>query len=153
MRETDYAYNMDEAGGLSFRLSLPLGTHNTTERPCADGQFGNVMKLYRDWRLSGDTDWLRRLWPRAKKSIEFAWSAENRDRWDPERTGVLWGRQHHTLDMELFGPNAWLTGFYLGALRAGAEMADALGDNHTAALYLAIHDQGTRLGRRQPLQR
>ena len=60
MREADYAYNMDEAGGMSFRLSLPLGTHYSTERPCADGQFGNVLKLYRDWKLSGDTDWLRR---------------------------------------------------------------------------------------------
>ena len=59
MREVDYAYNLDEAGGMSFRLSLPLGTQHSTERPCADGQFGNVMKLYRDWKLSGDTDWLR----------------------------------------------------------------------------------------------
>ena len=30
--------------------------------------------------------------------------------------------------MELFGPNSWLTGFYLGALKAGAEMAEALGE-------------------------
>ena len=80
MREADYAYNMDEAGGMSFRLSLPLGTNNATERPCADGQFGNVLKLYRDWKLSGDIDWLRRVWPRAKKGIEYAWSLENHDR-------------------------------------------------------------------------
>ncbi len=59
MREVDYTHNMNAAGGLSFRLSLPLGTDNSTERPCADGQFGNVLKLYRDWKLSGDTDWLR----------------------------------------------------------------------------------------------
>ena len=118
MREADYKYNMNAAGGLSFRLSLPLGTNYATERPCADGQFGNILKLYRDWKLSGDTDWLRKLWPAAKRSIEYAWSPDNPDRWDPEQTGVLWGRQHHTLDMELFGPNSWLTGFYLGALKA-----------------------------------
>ena len=106
--------------GLSFRLSLPLGTHYTTERPCADGQFGGILKLYRDWKLSGDLDWLRRLWPAATRSLEYAWSPDNPDRWDPDQTGVLWGRQHHTLDMELFGPNSWLTGFYLGALKAGA---------------------------------
>ena len=51
----------------------------------------------------------RSLWPAAKLSIEYAWSPQNPDRWDPEQTGVLWGRQHHTLDMELFGPNSWLT--------------------------------------------
>jgi uncharacterized protein (DUF608 family) len=142
MRETDYAHNMDEAGGLSFRLSLPLGTHNSTERPCADGQFGNILKLYRDWKLSGDTEWLRRLWPKAKKSIEFAWSPDNKDHWDPDQTGVLWGRQHHTLDMELFGPNSWLTGFYLGALKAGAEMAAALGENETAVRFGSIYEKG-----------
>jgi uncharacterized protein (DUF608 family) len=142
MRETDYRNNMDDAGGLSFRLSLPLGTHNTTERPCADGQFGNVLKLYRDWKLSGDLEWLRRLWPAARKSIEYAWSPDNPDRWDPEQTGVLWGRQHHTLDMELFGPNSWLTGFYLGALKAGAEMAAALGDTDAASRFDAIYAKG-----------
>ena len=142
MREVDYAYNMNEAGGMSFRLSLPLGTHNTTERPCADGQFGDVLKLYRDWKLSGDTDWLRRLWPAARKSIEYAWSPENPDRWDPDQTGVLWGRQHHTLDMELFGPNSWLTGFYLGALKAASEMAEALGESETAGRYRAIYETG-----------
>jgi uncharacterized protein (DUF608 family) len=142
MREVDYNYNMDPAGAMSFRLSLPLGTHYTTERPCADGQFGNVLKLYRDWKLSGDTAWLKKLWPKAKQTIEYAWSPDNLDRWDPEKTGVLWGRQHHTLDMELFGPNSWLTGFYLGALKAAAEMAGALGENETAVEYGAIYERG-----------
>ena len=144
MRTVDYRHNQDEAGGMSFRLSLPLGTRFQTERPCADGQFGNVMKLYRDWRLSGDLDWLRELWPYARRSIEYAWSPDNPDRWDPERTGVLWGRQHHTLDMELFGPNSWLTGFYLGALDAGARMADALDEPAFADELRAIRDRGRR---------
>jgi hypothetical protein len=127
---------------MSFRLSLPLGTHYQTERPCADGQLGGILKLYRDWKLSGDLDWLRSIWPLAKRSLEYAWSPDNHDRWDPERSGVLWGRQHHTLDMELFGPNSWLTGFYLGALKAAAEMADALGEPDTATEYRAIHERG-----------
>lgn len=142
MREADYRYNMNPAGGMSFRMSLPLGTGHATERPCADGQFGNVMKLYRDWKLCGDTEWLAGLWPAARQSIEYAWSPENPDRWDPEQTGVLWGRQHHTLDMELYGPNSWLTGFYLGALEAAAEMAEALGEAEDAALYRRIFARG-----------
>ncbi len=142
MRAADYKYNLNAAGGMSFRLSLPLGTSNETERPCADGQFGNVMKTYRDWKLSGDTGWLRELWPAVRRSIDYAWSPDNVDRWDPEQTGVLWGRQHHTLDMELFGPNSWLTGFYLGALAAAAEMASALGDSEAAALYQRIYGRG-----------
>jgi non-lysosomal glucosylceramidase len=144
MRAADYLHNMDAAGGMSFRLGLPIGAELSTERACADGQFGNVMKLYRDWKLSGDDAWLRRLWPRVKRSIEYAWHPDNPDRWDPERTGVLWGRQHHTLDMELFGPNAWLSGFYLGALEAGAEMAEALGEHDTACEWRGMADRGRR---------
>ena len=142
MRDADYAYNQRPDGGMPFRLQLPLGVGPADFRPCADGQFGDVMKVYRDWKVCGDTAWLRGLWPAVKRSIEYAWSEENSDRWDPERTGVLWGRQHHTLDMELFGPNAWLTGFYLGALKAGAEMAEALGDDDSESTFRAIFERG-----------
>jgi len=101
-----------------------------------------VMKVYRDWKISGDGQWLRDLWPLVRRSLEFAWSPANEDQWDPQRTGVLWGRQHHTLDMELFGPNAWLTGFYLGALKAGAEMAAFVGEEDQAAEYRALFAKG-----------
>jgi uncharacterized protein (DUF608 family) len=144
MREADYTQNMNEAGGLSFRMSLPIGSGLFTERPCADGQFGDAMKAYRDWKLCGDDAWLARLWPRIKRSIEFAWHPDNPDKWDPKKTGVLWGRQHHTLDMELYGPNSWLTGFYLGALKAGAEMADAVGEKDTAKEWRAMAERGRR---------
>ena len=142
MREADYRYNLKDTGAMPFRLQLPLGVENNWGRPCADGQFGGVMKAYRDWKICGDTDWLRGLWPAIKASIEFAWSPKNPDKWDPEKSGVLTGSQHHTLDMELFGPNAWLTGFYLGALKAGAEMAEALGEPEKASEYRAIFERG-----------
>ena len=45
-----------------------------------------------------------------------------------DETGVLKGRQHHTLDMELFGPNSWLTSMYLAALKAIAIMGEAMGE-------------------------
>ncbi len=142
MRQLDYQNNLDAAGGMSFRLPLPVGTDAHTESPCADGQFGNVMKLYRDWKLSGDDEWLRGLWPLVKRSLEYAWSPENPDRWDADKTGVLWGRQHHTLDMELFGPNSWLTGFYLGALKAAGLMGRHLGDTAAADEYEALFEKG-----------
>ena len=93
--------------------------------------------MYRDWKIAGDSDWLARLWPDVKKSLAFAWSPANPDRWDRDRDGVLEGRQHHTLDTELFGPNSWLTGFYLAAL-ATAEMAEHLGDADAEAEYRAL---------------
>jgi non-lysosomal glucosylceramidase len=142
MREADFRYNLRSDGGMAFRLQLPLGSYISPFRPCADGQFGGVMKTYRDWKICGDDTWLKSLWPKVKASLEFAWSPENEDRWDPDKTGVLWGRQHHTLDMELFGPNAWLTGFYLGAVKAAAEMAEHLGEKESAAEYRTIFERG-----------
>lgn len=142
MRDLDYTYNLKDSGSMAFRLQLPLGKEPLDFRACADGQLGGVMKVYRDWKISGDDRWLKELWPKVKKSLEFAWSPENTDLWDRHKTGVLWGRQHHTLDMELFGPNSWLTGFYLGALKAGAEMASYLGETESSALYKEIFTKG-----------
>lgn len=142
LRECSYRYNLDEHGGLRFRTMLPLGRVYSDFRPCADGQFGAVMKVYREWKICGDDQWLEKLWPSVKKSVEYAWDAGNHDRWDMNRDGVLEGRQHHTLDMELFGPSSWLNGFYLGALKAAAEMADAMGDAETAAEYRRIYASG-----------
>ena len=142
MREANYRYNQNPDGGMHFRIMLPLGVKLSRQRPCADGQFGDVMKTYREWKISGDTEWLRALWPAIKKSIEYAWHPNNQDQWDPAQTGVLHGRQHHTLDMELFGPNSWLTGYYLGALKAAAEMAEALDEPGTAGEYRELFARG-----------
>ena len=142
MRDADYAYNLGEEGDMTFRLQLPLGRDRIGFRPCADGQFGGVIKCYREWKISGDDRWLKKHWEQIKRSLEWAWSPDNPDRWDPEKQGVLTGRQHHTLDMELFGPNSWLTGFYLAALKAAAEMARYLGEEAKADEYQAVFVKG-----------
>lgn len=143
MREADFSFNqVTDTGGMAFRLSLPLGIGTANDRPCADGQFGNVLKAYRDWKLTGDAKWLKQMWPHVKAAVAYAWHPGNYDKWDPDKTGVLTGRQHHTLDMELFGPNSWLNGFYLAALLAGAEMGEAAGDAETAAEFRQIYDRG-----------
>ncbi len=142
MRELDYKYNMNEFGGMTFRMQLPLGRERGTFRPCADGQFGGIIKVYREWKIYGDKEWLKSMWPGVKQNLEYAWSEGNYDKWDPEKTGVLHGRQHHTLDMELFGANSWLTGFYLAALKAAAEMGTFLGETETATEYSALFNKG-----------
>ncbi|MBP1966500.1 GH116 family glycosyl-hydrolase [Paenibacillus aceris] len=142
MRHLDFKYNQRADGRMSFRLMLPVGREAQNFRACADGQFGGVIKAYRDWKISGSTQWLAAQWPAIKQSIEYAWAQSNEDRWDPEQTGVLMGRQHHTLDMELFGPNSWLGGFYLAALKAGSEMAAHLGESSTAETYLCMFQNG-----------
>ena len=129
LRETEFTYNQLPNGGLTFRQRLPLGSGFDIIGPCADGHFGAIVKAYREWKNLGDDAWLSRYWPNIRRAIEYAWSPENPDKWDPDKTGVLWGRQHHTLDMELFGPNSWLTTMYLAALAAASIMAEAMGDS------------------------
>ncbi|MDQ8738775.1 GH116 family glycosyl-hydrolase [Paenibacillus sp. LHD-38] len=145
MRDLDFTYNQCEDGRMSFRLATPVGRELWSfPHACVDGQFGGVIKAYRDWKISGDTQWLRSHWIAIKKSIEYAWADTNADKWDADRDGVIEGRQHHTLDMELVGPNAWLNGFYLAALKAGAEMAHHLGEPDTAASYMDLYRKGKR---------
>ena len=107
----------------------------------ADGQMGQIMHAYLDWMLSGDTAWLRDMWPRIKKAIEFAWVPGG---WDADQDGVLEGVQHNTYDVEFYGPNPMCGIFYLGALRAGEEMARAAGDTASAAEYRALFERGSK---------
>jgi len=141
LRENDYRYNAEENGRMGFRMMLPAGSGVTSFRACVDGQMAGIVKTYREWKISGDTDWLKTLWPRVKKALAYAWSPENEDRWDADCDGYLEGRQHHTLDMELFSASSWLEGMYLSALLAAAEMAKALGDGDEA-LYRRLFESG-----------
>lgn len=134
-----------EDGKLSFRLQLPLGREIWKfPHAAVDGQFGCVIRAYRFWKISGDSSWLKSIWSNIRRAIEYAWSETNEDMWDLNRDGVIEGRQHHTLDMELFGPNSWLTGFYLAALKAGAEMAKHLGEADKTDEYLEIFEKGRK---------
>lgn len=137
MRVADYTYNLREDGHMCFRLQLPLGSPLWGFHAAADGQMGGVLKVYRDWLLCGDDDWLRSLWPKVKKALEFAWT-----QWDADRDGVTEGVQHNTYDIEFYGPNTMTGSFYLGALRAGEEMARHLGDAEAAQRYREVYERG-----------
>ena len=144
LRENDYKYNQVASGEVMFRTAIPFGRKGVTNRGCVDGQMGGVMKVYREWKISGDDEWLRSIWGSVKRSLEYAWLPTAHDMWDHDKDGVIEGRQHHTLDTELFGPNSWLEGFYLGALRAASEMARYLGDNESADEYDALFEKGKK---------
>lgn len=144
MRDLDFKYNLREDGWMHFRLSLPIGEERTISTyPCVDGTMGAVIKTYRDWKICGDHEWLKGHWNDVKKAIAFAWNDKSM-RWDPEKKGVLTGRQHHTLDVELFGPSGWLQSMYLAALKAAVEMANYLGDNDAKEEYLKVFNSGKR---------
>lgn len=142
LRENNIKYALRESGSTSFRIPLPIGRPLSSHRACVDGQMGEVIKCYREWKISGDNGWLKRYAESIFKMLDFAFSPENEDKWDEDRDGVLEGRQHHTLDMELFGPSSWLEGFYLLALDCGAKIAEAVGDFERVTKYRALYEKG-----------
>ncbi len=146
MRRSHLENSIDRFGGSHFRVMLPLGIKADEKffRPCVDGQFGDVMKIFRDWKITGDGGYVKHYWPDIRRTIEYAWSENNPDRWDIEQQGVITGRAHHTLDMELFGVSSWLTGHYTGALLAGATMADFAGDSKFAVLCRELAEKGRK---------
>ncbi len=137
MRLTDFEHNLRPDGSMAFRTLIPLGDTLWSFKPAADGQMGCVLKVYREWQLSGDNEFLRRLWPKVKRALEYAWT-----QWDADRDGVMEGEQHNTYDIEFYGPNTMMGTFYLAALLAASKMARALGDAAAADRYRELYDRG-----------
>ena len=137
MRVTDFTINLKPDGAMAFRTLVPTGRAVWKFKPAADGQMGCVLKLYREWQLSGDSAFLRRLWPAARRALEYAWL-----HWDADRDGVMEGEQHNTYDIEFYGPNTMMGTLYLGALAAGERMARAVGDLAAATEYRRVFDSG-----------
>ena len=145
MRETELKNDTNEHGEMRFRTPLPIGRAPYYPLPpCVDGQMATIIKIYRDWKITGNTAWLTENWSDIKRVLEFAWNENNDYRWDRDKDGILEGRQHHTLDMELFGPSAWLEGIYLCALKAASEMAQFLGETEKALEYSTLFENGYR---------
>jgi len=140
MREAGFKHSMRKDGFVQFRMPIPLGTKaDFGFLPAADGQMGTIMQVYREWLICGDTEWLRRIWPSTRKALEFAWKY-----WDADKDGVMEGMQHNTYDIEFYGPNVMMGALYLGALRAGEEMARALGDTDRAEEYRRLFEKGSK---------
>lgn len=144
-RYNEYTYSMQADGGMGFRIQLPLGCSPTNHRPAADGQYGTVIRVYREFLISGDKEWLSSIWPEVKRSVEFAWNPENVDGWDLDKDGIMEGRQHHTLDMELFGANSWLSGMYLAGLLSAANLAAVMEGPETEKEYMEIFQRGRKI--------
>lgn len=130
LREQELLRSMDDRGHVTFRSALPEGPVQHDFHAASDGQLGGIMKLFRDWQISGDSAWLAKLYPYAKRSIDYCIRT-----WDPDHHGALFEPHHNTYDIEFWGPDGMCTTIYLGALCAMSEMARALNHSSDATLY------------------
>ena len=124
LRETEFIDSQNDTGHQNFRSALPIRPTDHEFHAAADGQFGGIVKVWREWQISGDDAWLSRLWPNVKRSLEYCIEA-----WDPDRTGAFTEPHHNTYDIEFWGPDGLCMSFYAAALQAAAALAAAVGDD------------------------
>ncbi|MFN8255848.1 MAG: GH116 family glycosyl hydrolase [Bacteroidales bacterium] len=121
MRETEFKVSQNAEGHQNFRVNLPISEPPHNFYAAADGQLGGIMKVYRDWRISGNTEWMKMLYPKVKTSLDYCIKT-----WDPDKKGYLEEPHHNTYDIEFWGPDGMCNSFYMGALTAFIEMSKAI---------------------------
>ena len=92
-----------------------------------DGHCGLILSVLRAHQTNPDDQFLKRLWPRVKQSIEYA---NTRDR---DGDGLLDTPMLTTLDEPWHGSIPWVSSLYIAALVAGEQMALEMGDTSFAA--------------------
>ncbi|MFK4852640.1 GH116 family glycosyl hydrolase [Microbacterium sp. ZW T6_19] len=131
-RRVEYLLETDDAGAQKFRGNRIFGGPSWFMGPAVDGQLGTLLRLHREWRFSGDEEFLRELWPAASRTLDYAIRE-----WDRDGDGLLDGEMHNTYDIEFHGAEPLANGVYLAALRAGARMAAHLGEVERARGWTA----------------
>lgn len=137
LRETEFHESQSPEGHQTFRSALPIRPVAHNYHAASDGQLGGILKVYREWRISADTDWLQHMWPQVQESLDYCIQS-----WDPRHKGVLEEPHHNTYDIEYWGPDGHCTSFYLSALAAAVAMGQALGQD--VSLYQQLVQKGTQ---------
>lgn len=124
LRETEYYVGQNKEGHQVFRSNLPIRPVIHDFHSAADGQLGGIMKVYREWRISGDNNWLKEMFPFVKASMDYCIRT-----WDPREIGAIEEPHHNTYDIEFWGADGMITSFYTGALQAICLMGKYLGED------------------------
>jgi uncharacterized protein (DUF608 family) len=133
LRATEFGEDQNDLGHQTFRANMPISPVKHDFHAAADGQLGGIMKVYRDWRIGGDKEWLRNIYPHVKKSMDYCIRT-----WDPRAKGVVEEPHHNTYDIEFWGADGMCTSFYLGALSAIIKIGDHLNEDITEYKNLYI---------------
>lgn len=138
-RRNEFLTETDEGGRMHFRSMRVFGDREPWDfgHPAVDGQLGTVVRMYREWRFSGDDQFLTELWPKVAEAVDFAF-----DYWDPDGDLILESVQHNTYDIEFYGPNPLGSVMFYAALRAASVMAEFVGDADRAARYATAAKSG-----------
>jgi non-lysosomal glucosylceramidase len=110
-----YGFGFRPDGSMAYRGEV-------AGESAIDGHCGVILSVLRAHQTNPDDAMLRRLWPRVKKSIQFAISC------DRDNDGLLDTPMLTTLDEPWHGEIPWISSLYIAALKAGEQMALDMGD-------------------------
>jgi uncharacterized protein (DUF608 family) len=126
---TDFGTAWHEDGATDYRGEC-------ARHVAHDGQCGVILRAYREHLTAPDAAYLQATWPRIKRSIEYLMGCDQDD------DGILEGPQYNTLDAAWYGPMAWISSLYLGAIEAGQAMAEEMNDAEFAKRCKTIAEVG-----------
>lgn len=139
MRRIELVDEIREDGYMPFRAYTPFDLPQWEMTPSADGQLGSVVRLYREWVISGDDTIVKKCWPGVEKTMKYA-----RKIWDIDGDGVLEAPQHVTYDTELYGISSMISSIYFAALYAASEIAGYLGFRDLEVEYREMAIKGSK---------
>jgi len=137
-RRTEFLEETDDKGAMMFRALRKIDGKASDMIPATDGQLGCVTRVYREWQLTGDDEFLKEVWESVGLVLDYA--IKN---WDIDGDGVLDSKQHNTYDIEFYGISSLTNTIFYAALKAGAKMAKYLGEGEKAARWEAIQAKGS----------
>ena len=124
MRETEFKMQ-HKLGYLPHRTVIPLYLPQFGEipdvgdvPPAIDGMFGMILKIYRDFLITNDRDFLKRSWEYIEKLMNFIFKE-----YENESDGLITKAQPNTYDCSIYGLNTFISSLNLIALLACEQIA------------------------------
>ncbi len=139
-RTVEFAVETRDDGRMNFRTNQIFGSPAWDFHPAVDGQMGAIIRVLREWKLSGDIQFLHTVWPHLRRAMDYALTA-----WDSNGDCVLDSKQHNTYDIEFYGENSLSNSMFFAALRSSAQIARVLGEEADARRWSTAADNGAAL--------
>ena len=140
-QQIDLGLSLTPEGIIRYRGEFSHQGHHDGRGYAADGQAGTILGIYREHLMSPDNSFLKANWKKVKLAMQYMISHDKEKSGKPD--GILEGVQYNTLDRMWFGKIPWISGLYIAALHATAQMADIMGDKAFGKQCRRIAQSGT----------
>lgn len=147
MRNVEWFEQQHPTGYLPHRVPMPRFVPpiwdrvvGAPDKPALDGLLGAILKTWREFRATGDIDWLESCWSHVQLALDFVVTNH-----DQGRKGIIEGEQPNTYDISIYGINTFIGTLYISALHAASRMADRLGNDDLARELATRAESGTSI--------